>query len=255
MDIFKLEGKVAVITGAARGMGRAHAFLLSEAGAKIIVSDIHFDECEKVVEEIIAKGGNAKAIKCDVSKKEEVNSMIVETIKNFGKIDILVNNAGIVDFKNFLELSEEDWDRVMNINLKGYFLCAQAAAKEMIKQKSGNIINIGSIAMGQVGIGLPNLTSYISSKGGIAALTKSLAVDLAPYNIRVNAIAPGSIDTSIADNVDTEDQGFEHLKSRLLIKRMGRPEEVSAAVVFLASEASSYITGAILNIDGGWLAT
>jgi len=253
--LFDLQDKVAVITGAGRGMGRTHSLLLSEAGAKVVVSDVSLENCQKVVEEVKNNGGSAIAVKCDISRKDEVDGLIAETVKEFGKVDILVNNAGIADFKDFMAMTEEDWDRTIDINLKGYFLCSQAAAKEMAKQKSGVIINIGSVAMGQMGISFPNLVHYVSSKGGIAGMTEALAVDLAPHNIRVNAIAPGVIETPMVDPIKSNPEGLKGLLSRLPMKRMGQPEEISSAVVFLASDASSYMTGAIINIDGGWLAT
>jgi 3-oxoacyl-[acyl-carrier protein] reductase len=252
-NLYNLKDKVAIITGARRGMGRTHALIFAEAGAKVVVSDISLDECQKVVDEIKDSGGDALAIKCDISQREEVDSMVSETIKNFGKVDVLVNNAGVADFKEFLSMTEEDWDRTININLKGYFLCSHAVAKEMAKQKSGVIVNIGSIAMGQVGIAFPNLVHYVSSKGGVAGLTQALALDLAKYNIRVNAIAPGAIETPMVDPIKADKQATEALISRLPMKRMGQPEEISSAVLFLASDAASYITGSILNVDGGWL--
>jgi 3-oxoacyl-[acyl-carrier protein] reductase len=252
-NLYNLKDKVAIITGARRGMGRTHALIFAEAGAKVVVSDISLDECQKVVDEIKDRGGDALAIKCDISQREEVDSMVSETIKNFGKVDVLVNNAGVADFKEFLSMTEEDWDRTININLKGYFLCSHAVAKEMAKQKSGVIVNIGSIAMGQVGIAFPNLVHYVSSKGGVAGLTQALALDLAKYNIRVNAIAPGAIETPMVDPIKADKQATESLISRLPMKRMGQPEEISSAVLFLASDAASYITGSILNVDGGWL--
>jgi 3-oxoacyl-[acyl-carrier protein] reductase len=252
-NLYNLKDKVAIITGARRGMGRTHALIFAEAGAKVVVSDISLDECQKVVDEIKDSGGDALAIKCDISQREEVDSMVSETIKNFGKVDVLVNNAGVADFKEFLSMTEEDWDRTININLKGYFLCSHAVAKEMAKQKSGVIVNIGSIAMGQVGIAFPNLVHYVSSKGGVAGLTQALALDLAKYNIRVNAIAPGAIETPMVDPIKADKQATESLISRLPMKRMGQPEEISSAVLFLASDAASYITGSILNVDGGWL--
>lgn len=253
--LFDLSGKVAVVTGAARGMGRTHCLLLSEAGAKVIVSDILFENCQQVVEEIKSKGGEALAIRCDISQKTEVDQMISKTIEVYGKIDILVNNAGIAEFKEFLSMTEEEWERTMDINLKGYFLCSQACAKEMVKQKSGSIINIGSIAMGQAGVGFPNLVHYVATKGGIAGMTESLAIDLAPYNIRVNNIAPGAIETPMVDPLKSNPEGLKGLLARLPMKRMGQPEEISSTVVFLASDASSYMTGATINVDGGWLAT
>ncbi len=236
-------------------MGKTHCLILAEAGAKVVVSDIDLKECEEIVEEIKTAGGEAFAVKCDISKKDEVDNMISQTVERFGKVDILVNNAGIADFKEFLSMTEEDWDRTIDINLKGYFLCSQAAAKNMVKRKSGVIVNIGSIAMGQVGIGFPNLVHYVSSKGGIAGMTEALALDLAPYNIRINAIAPGVIETPMVDPIKSNEEGLKGLLTRLPMGRMGRPEEISSAVLFLASDASSYMTGAIINVDGGWLAS
>lgn len=249
-----LKGKIAIITGARRGMGRSHALALAKAGAKVVVSDISLEDCEKVVEEIQKMKGEALAIKCDVSQKAEVDEMVQKTIERFGKIDILVNNAGICQFKPFLELTEQDWDRTLNINLKGYFLCAQAAAKEMLKQKSGAIINIASIAMGQVGVGFPTLAHYTASKGGIVGMTETLALELAPYNIRVNVISPGAIETPMVDPLKTDPKTMEATLARIPMHRMGKSEEVANLVLFLASDESSYMTGSNIVIDGGWLA-
>ena len=252
--MIELKDKVAIITGARRGMGKAHAIKLAKAGAKVVVSDISQEECQKVVEEIKKEGGEALALKCDVAKKKEVEEMVKKTIEKWGKVDILVNNAGICQFKPFLELTEDEWDRTLDINLKGYFLCAQTVAKEMLKQKYGKIINIASVACGQIGIGFPTLAHYSASKGGIIALTETLAVELASYNITVNAIAPGMIETPmIAPIKESPEQEKEALK-RIPLGRSGKPEEVSNLVLFLASDESSYITGSTIIIDGGWLA-
>lgn len=249
-----LKGKVAIITGARRGMGRTHALKLAELGCKVVVSDISQDDCQKVVDEIKGAGGEAMAVKCDVTKKQEVGKMVEETVKKFGKVDILVNNAGICQFKSFLELSEEEWDRTLDINLKGYFLCAQAAAREMAKQKSGVIVNIASVAMGQQGIGFPNIAHYCASKGGIVGLTEALAAELAQLNIRVNAVSPGMIETPMIDSVKQDPKMMEAMLTRVPMRRVGKPEEVSNLVVFLCSDVSSYMTGAAVVIDGGWLA-
>ncbi len=255
LNLFDLSNKVAIITGAGRGMGRTHSLILSRAKAKVVVSDVLEEECLSVVREIESEGGEAIAIKCDISKKEEVDNLVSKTIEKWEKIDILVNNAGIAEFKPFLEMEEKDWDRTIDINLKGYFLCSSAVAKEMAKKMSGVIVNIGSVAMGQVGIAFPSLVHYVSSKGGIAGMTEALAMDLAPYNIRVNAIAPGVIDTPMVDPVKANKEGMETLLQRIPLKRMGRPEEISSAVLFLASDASSYMTGTVIPVDGGWLVT
>ena len=249
-----LKNKVVVITGARRGMGKADALLFAQKGAKVVVSDISQEDCQAVVDEIEKKGGEAMAVKCDVSQKQEVDNLFSKTIEKFGRVDVLVNNAGIAEFKPFLEMTEEEWDRTLDINLKGYFLCAQAAAKEMAKQKSGVIVNIASVAMGQVGVGFLNIVHYCASKGGIAAMTEAMALELAPYNIRVNAIAPGMIETPMLDPIKQDPKAMEGILARVPLNRMGKPEEIADLVVFLASDKSSYITGSIIVIDGGWLA-
>jgi len=249
-----LKGKVAIITGARRGMGRSHALTLAKAGAKVVVADISLEDCQKVVDEIKKAKGEALAVKCDVTKKVEVEELVKRAIEKWGKVDILVNNAGICQFKPFLELTEEEWDRTLDINLKGYFLCAQAAAKEMVKKKSGVIVNIASVAMGQVGVGFPTLAHYSASKGGIVAMTETLALELAPFNIRVNTIAPGAIETPMINPLKADPKTMEGTLARIPLHRVGKPEEVSSLVLFLASDASSYMTGSTVVIDGGWLA-
>jgi len=204
----------------------------------------------EIHEEIEEKGSEGLAVKCDVSKKDEVDEMFEKTIERFGNVDILVNNAGIADFKPFLEMSEEEWEKTIDVNLKGYFLCAKKAAEEM--GKGGSIVNIASVAMGQIGIGYPTLSHYTASKGGVVGLTEALAAELAPRNIRVNSVSPGAINTSMASETQ-EGKAAKRTLARIPMNRFGEPEEVSNAVVFLASDASSYTTGANLVIDGGWL--
>ena len=250
-----LKNKIALITGAKQGMGKSHAIALAKQGVKVVVTDINQSECQKVVDEIKNLGGEATAFKLDVSNKSEVDSVISEIVKKFGKIDILINNAGICQFKPFLELSEQDWNRTIDINLKGEFLCAQAAARIMKEQKRGVIINIASVAMGQQGVGISNIVHYCASKGGIAAMTEAMAVELAPYNIRVNAIAPGMIETPMIGAVKSDPKTMEAMLQRIPLKRVGKSEEVSELVVFLASDSSSYITGSVVVSDGGWLST
>lgn len=248
-----LKGKVVIVTGARRGMGRSHALTLARAGAKVVICDISLEDCQKVVEEIKKFGGEAMAVKCNVTQKKDIDEAVKKTITKWGKIDILVNNAGICDFKPFLEMTEEDWDKTIDINLKGYFLVAQAVAKEMVKRKFGSIINIASIAMGQTGVGFPALVHYCASKGGIVAITEAMALELAPYNIRVNAVSPGVIETPMIDPLKTDSKTIEGVLARVPMRRVGKPEEVSNLVLFLASDASSYMTGSDVVIDGGWL--
>lgn len=248
----KLNNRVAIVTGSRRGIGRAIALALAGEGASVVVSDVSQDDCEKVVGEIKAMGRRGLAIKCDVTSSAQVEEMVKRTVAVFGRLDILVNNAGIVTYKPFLELSEEDWDKVLNVNLKGQFLCAQAAAREMAKGRWGRIINISSIASGGCGIAFPQVAHYTVSKGGVMALTKALALELAPIGINVNAICPGVIDTDMTKGIRESGQ-LEQLLSRIPKGRIGQPEDIASIAVFLASKEADYITGAAIVIDGGWL--
>jgi len=252
--MFDLTGKVAIVTGARRGIGRGIALALAKAGADVTVSDISLEDCQKVVDEIEGLGRKGLAVKCDVTQKSEVEEMVQKTVEEFGKVDILVNNAGIVEFKPFLELTEEEWDKVLDVNLKGYFLCAQATAKEMVKNKWGRIVNIASIASGQVGVGFPQIAHYCASKGGIVALTEALALELSPQGINVNAIGPGVVETDMTKGMLSDEKTKQGLLLRVPKGRVGQPEDIGAAAVFLASDEADYITGATLFVDGGWLA-
>jgi len=251
----KLENKCAVVTGARRGIGRGIALAMASEGAAVVVSDVDLSDCEKVVFEIEAQGGQALAVECDVTSKQQTNDMIARAVSAFGKVDILVNNAGIAEFKPFLELAAEDWDRTLNVNLRGQFLCAQAAARDMIERKWGRIINIASVASGQIGIGFPNLTHYTASKGGVIAFTEALAVELSPHGINVNAIGPGIIGTEMVRPLEEAGTLEALVRMRVPKGRVGTPEDIGHLAVFLASEESDYITGATIFIDGGWLAT
>lgn len=246
-----LKGKVAVVTGAAKGMGKAHSLLLARAGAKVALADIDLAGCQLVVEEIKKERGEALCLKCDMSQKSDIDNLISETVKRFGKLDILVNNAGIFPFKPFLEMQESDFEKVIDVNLKGYFLAAQAAAREMAKQKSGSIINISSIA---AIMGFAGLSHYCASKGGIIAMSKALALELAPLGIRINNIDPGSIDTPGASSANMTEEQRKAMLAPIPMHRSGKPEEIANAVLFLASDESSYMTGSTMVIDGGWTA-
>lgn len=252
--MFDLTGKVALVTGARRGMGKADAFALAAQGAKVVVTDIDLAECQAVADEIIAKGGEALALKMDVANAAEVNAGFDAAITKFGRLDILVNNAGIFAPKPALEMSETDWDRTIDINLKGQFLCAQRAAKEMAKNKWGRIVNIASIASGQVGVGIAGGSHYTASKGGITGMTETLAIEWASLGITVNVIGPGAIDTPMIADAKFPKETMDALLAGIPMKRMGTPEEIAAAVVFLASNEASYVTGATFFVDGGWLA-
>jgi len=252
--MLELNGKVALVTGARRGMGRTHALTLARQGAKVVITDVDLNECQLVESEIKSGGGEALCFRMDVSNAQEVNQVFDEVIKKFGRLDILVNNAGIYVSKPALEITEEEWERMIHINLKGQFLCAQRAAKEMAKNKWGRIINIASIASGGVGVGIFGGVHYTASKGGIIGMTETLAIEWAPLGINVNVVAPGAIDTPMVSSAQMPKEVMDGLLQSIPLKRMGRPEEVSAMVVFLASEDASYITGATFYVDGGWLA-
>ena len=247
----KLKNKIAIITGARRGIGFGIAEEMAKEGATIIISDIDEKECQKACKKIEQKyKTKTLAIKCDVSNKNEVDNLINQTIKKFKRVDIMVNNAGIAIQKPFIHTTEEDYDLTLNINLKGVFLCSQAAAKQMIKQKSGKIISTASIA-GLVGFG--NISAYSASKGGIIALTKELALDLGKYNINVNAIAPGIIKTKMTEAMLKDKKTKEGLLAQTPLGKIGSPNDIGKAAVFLASDDANFITGQTLVVDGGWI--
>jgi NAD(P)-dependent dehydrogenase (short-subunit alcohol dehydrogenase family) len=216
------------------------------------VSDISQKDCQKVVDEIERMRRRGLALKCDVSSGDDVEDMVKRTVAEFGRVDILVNNDGILSFKPFLELTDEDWDKTLNVNLKGQFLCARAVGRVMIKNKWGRIINIASISSGGCGIAFPLIAHYTASKGGVIALTEALALELTSQGINVNAICPGAIDTDMSKGVKEGGQ-LAQVLARIPKGRLGQPEEIASLAVFLASEESDYISGAAIVIDGGWL--
>ncbi|WP_395095027.1 3-oxoacyl-[acyl-carrier-protein] reductase [Armatimonas sp.] len=245
-----LAGKIAIVTGAGRGgrgIGRGIALALARAGANIVITArTRIADAEAVAEAVREMGCTALAIQCDVSEAASVESLFATVKEQLGRVDILVNNAGITRDTLLLRMSEEDWDGVLDANLKGTFLCTRAAAKIMLKQKFGRIINITSVN-GQVGS--PGQANYSASKAGMIGFTKSVARELASRNITVNAVAPGFIDTQMTDFVSGDSR--EKLLEKIPLGRFGSVEDVGAAVAFLASDAASYITGQILTVDGG----
>jgi 3-oxoacyl-[acyl-carrier protein] reductase len=242
----RLAGKVALVTGAAQGIGRAIALLLAQNGADIVVSDINLEKAEETAKEIEGTGLRAMAIKVDVVHSEEVERMVQTILERFGHIDILVNNAGIARDKLILRMTEEDWDAVLNVNLKGTFNCTKAVVRHMSKQRSGKIVSIASVVgeMGNVG-----QANYSASKAGVIGFTKTIAREFAQRGINVNAIAPGYIETPMTDALP--EKAKEELRRLIPMDRLGRPEDVAGAVLFLVSETSSYITGQVLNVNGG----
>jgi len=247
----KLEGQVAIVTGAGQGIGRAIALTLAREGATVVVNDIDLEKAEKVAEEIKSQGGQALPVQADVSVGDEVNNLVEKTLDSYKRVDILVNNAGVAKMTRFLELTEAEWDRTMNINIKGQFLCSKAVIAHMIKQKRGKIVNIASLA---AHIGAPGLAAYGASKGGVVQLTKALAVELGKYNIMVNAVSPGLTMTDLIKSAVKDRPDFIEGIDRIPLRRAAEPEDIANAVLFLASSESDYITGQVIIVDGGLMA-
>lgn len=242
----RLKDKVAVITGGARGIGWAIAELFAKEGARVVISDVNEPLLKEAQEKVRLLGSEALGVKSDVTDSAQAEEMVKKTVDKFGKINILVNNAGITKDSLLIRMSDADWDAVLAVNLKGAFLCSRAASKVMIKQRYGKIINIASI----VGIrGNAGQANYAASKGGLIALTKTLAKELGSRNVLVNAIAPGFIRTDMTDKLSEDSQNS--ILSRVPLNRFGEAADVAKAALFLAGEESDYVTGAVLQVDGG----
>jgi NAD(P)-dependent dehydrogenase (short-subunit alcohol dehydrogenase family) len=248
----KLDQRVAIVTGGGTGIGHSIALEFAKEGADVVVCSRKMANLEKVAEEIKALGRRSLAIAADVSVKKQVQNMVKQTVNELGKVDILVNNAGILRIATILETTEQDWGEVIDINLKGVFLCTQAVAKQMIAQKYGKIINISSIC-GRGGA-LGDGPSYCVSKAGVIQLTQNAAFELGPYGINVNCIAPGLIMTPMAyeDKTPEElEQLLEERRKAAVLDRLGNPEDIARVALFLASEAASFISGQTIPVDGG----
>jgi len=242
----RLEGKVAVITGAAQGIGLSIAELFCREGAAAVLVDVDAQRAGQSAQALAATGARAVGLKADVSRYEDCEAVIAEAVKTFGRVDILVNNAGVTKDNLILRLSEADWDLVMDVNLKGAFNFIKAAARVMLKARSGRIINIASIVGQQGNAGQAN---YSASKGGLIALTKTCAREFASRQVLVNAVAPGFIRTRMTDAIPAEAR--EKLVQSILLGRMGEPEDIARAALFLAGDESSYVTGQVLGVNGG----
>ncbi len=250
----KLEGKVAIVTGASRGIGRAIAETLASEGARVVVNYVHgASEARRVVEEIMTAGGHAISVAADVSQKSHAEKLVSEATRAFGRLDVLVNNAGVLLGGTILDTSEQDWDRVMAVNLKGPFNCTQAAAKVMVKQKSGKIVNISSIS--GLGGAPGGELAYSCSKAGLINMTMVAALDLGSYGINVNCIAPGWIVTDMVIRHTGSEEKFKAVKElksgQAMIGRVGDPQDIANLALFLASDESSFITGQVIVADGG----
>ena len=243
----KLEGRVALVTGASRGIGAAIALRVAKAGAKVGVNyHTGGDAASEVVGAIAASGGEAFALGGDVSQADEVNSMVRVVVETWGRLDILVNNAGITRDKLLLRMSPDEWDEVINVNLRGAYLCIRAVLPHMMRQRHGRIVNLSSV----VGLsGNPGQANYAASKSGLIGITKSMAREVASRNITVNAVAPGYITTAMVERLP--EQAQQDVLARIPVGRFGAPEDVAAAVAFLCTDEAGYITGQVLGIDGG----
>lgn len=248
----RLKDKVAVVTGAAAGIGLACAEAFAREGAKVVLSDINSERGEAAAQQVRDQGGEARFVACDVGDKAQVDKLIEATVAAYGGVDIAVANAGIVHACDFLDLAEEDFDRVLRVNLKGVFLTGQAAARQMAKQgRGGTIINMSSV---NAVLAIPAITPYVVAKGGVNQLTKSMALSLVDKGIRVNGIGPGSIRTEVFAAVANDPEKMKGILSRTPMGRVGETSEIASVAVFLASEDSSYITGQTIYPDGGRMA-
>jgi NAD(P)-dependent dehydrogenase (short-subunit alcohol dehydrogenase family) len=254
-QLFNLEGKSAIVTGAGRGLGQAMANALAQAGAAIAVFDVNREDAESAAAAIRASGGQAIAIAIDVTDSQQVQTGIQSVVEAFGGVDVLVNNAGVTSRSPFEDLEEDDWERILHVNLGGIYQCSRQVAKRLIQEnKPGSIINIASIS-GLVGNRGGLNSHYCATKGGVIALTRSLAVEWAPYRIRVNAIAPGYFVTPMTDRLKNINRVFyDELVGRVPLGRFGEGSDLAGAVIYLAGQASIFVTGHILVIDGGYTA-
>jgi glucose 1-dehydrogenase len=246
----QLDQKVAIVTGSDSGIGRAIAIQFAQEGATVVINYAHAqDKAEQVREIIEQNNGKALVIQADVSQYQQAMGLIQQTVEHFNRLDIMVNNAGMEIHNAFLDVTEEQWDRVLSVDLKGTFFCAQAAAREMVKRKTaGRIINISSV---HEDLAMPQNAPYCCAKGGIRMMTRTICLELAPYNITVNNIAPGAIDTPIDADVKADPEKMAALLKEIPQHRMGQPEEVAKLALFLVSDAAAYVTGSTYIIDGG----
>ena len=243
----RLEDRVAIVTGGARGIGQGICFRLADEGAKVAVLDVIADEAKEVAEEIVKSGGSALALKVDVTRAPEIEKAVKEVVSKFGKVDILVNNAGVSIASKVAKMSEETWDKVHDVNLKGVFLCCRAVIPHMKGHKYGKIINIASILALRGG---SLYAHYGATKAGVVGFTQGLAVELGPHNINVNAVGPGFIDTPMSGH-DVTPEVRKLMQKKIPLRRIGTPRDIADAVLFLASDEAAYITGQCLYVCGG----
>lgn len=242
----RLLDKVAIITGGGRGIGEATAKKFVQEGAKVVIADINQDDIERTVSELLAMGGEASGVIVDVTNSESVNNMVTSTVERYGKLDILVNNAGITMDSTLLKMTEDQWDKVIDVNLKGVYICGQAAARVMVEQGSGVILNASSV----VGVyGNFGQTNYAATKWGVIGMTKTWAKELGKKGVRSNAVAPGFILTPMVKKMP--ENVLDMMKDKAPLKKLGEPEDIANAYAFLASDEAKFITGAVLEVTGG----
>jgi gluconate 5-dehydrogenase len=248
-QLFDLSGKVALVTGSTRGLGEVAAHALAEAGADVAVCGRNPDDLKRVAADIRALGRRSDGFTLDVLSREKVQDGVEKILDYFGRIDVLVNNAGVNHRVPVLEYEEEKWDWVLDTNLKGYYLVAQAVVPQMIERGYGKVINISSILGG---VGLPNMRAYASAKGGVNQMTRVMALEWAKLGVRVNAVAPTYFETELVSQLRNDPERFNFINERTPMGRWGQPEEIKGIIIFLAAPASDFITGQIIYIDGGW---
>lgn len=249
-DLFRLDGKTALVTGGGSGLGQAICIGLANAGCRVIAADVLVDKAGETVHLIQKSGGSAQAIQMDVGNKSEVERAVAEVLAECGNIDVLVNCAGRAIRGTALDYAEKDWDTIINVNLKGVFLCSQIVGRHMAERRSGKIINIASIGGF---IAYPGSIAYLASKGGVVQLTRGFAVELAQYNVQVNGIAPSLFETPLVAKARSDSESLKYFMDRTPAGRKGHPEEVVGAVIFLAANCSSMVTGHTIAVDGGFL--
>ena len=250
-NVFDVTGKVVIVTGAATGLGEGYAHIFAESGCKVACADINIAEAENTAADIRSQGGEAQAFRVDVTKRESIKTMVEEVLRTYGRSDVLVNNAGVEHIEPFTEVSEEHYDFITSVNLKGVFFTAQETAKAMKKNGGGKIINIGSLGSY---IGLAESSVYCTTKGGVIQMSQTLSIELGPDNIQVNCVAPGYFITPMTQPFYDDPEHRAWIESRIPLHEWGTVADLAGPMLFLASSASDYITGTTIKVDGGWLA-
>ncbi len=251
MDTFRLDDKVVLVTGSTKGIGYGIALALARAGADVVINSRNQEDCDRVASEVRNLGRRSLGIAADLTKLDAINKMVEAALQYFGRIDVLINNAGTAITRKAEDITEQDWDRVLNIDLKAVFFCSQAVGRFMIQRRKGKIINMASV-LGLVGE--RQVLPYCVAKGGVIQLTRALALEWARYNIQVNALCPGYVITPMNEADLSQEKIYNHIVGKIPVRRLAKVEDLVGGAIFLASDASNYMTGQVLVIDGGWTA-